>query len=82
MTLTELEQEVKKLPLADRATLLARVQLTDEELDELDDARDVADPTVASELAHSRAEARAGRTRPFAEFMAEVDAEAPAKRGA
>ncbi len=82
MTLTELEQEVKKLPLAERATLLARVQLTDEELDELDDERDLADPRVVSDLAESRTEARAGKTRPFAEFMAEVDAEAPAKRGA
>ena len=72
MDVAELEREVKKLPLAERAALLARVQLTDEELDALDDQRDLADPEVLRDLAASRAEVRAGKTRPFAEFAAEL----------
>ena len=75
MTITELEQELKKLSLADRAKLLSRLQLTDEERDELDDLRDLNDTEVVAALAESREDARTGRTRALSEFMAELDAE-------
>ncbi len=82
MTLAELEQELKKLPLAERAKLLSREQLTDEERDELDDQRDLADCAGQVRIREASAEARAGETRPFTDFVAELEEEERAKRHA
>ena len=75
MTLTELEQELRRLPLVDRAKLLSRVQLTDAERDELDDLRDLNDPAVLEALDESREDVRVGRVRPARELLAELRAE-------
>ena len=80
MTTTDIEKVILELPLPERAALLARVQLTNEERDELDDERDRNNPEVLAALAESREDVRHGRVRPFSEFMTELDTEERAKQ--
>ena len=75
MTPTDIEKVIRQLPLPERAQLLARVQLTEEERDDLDDLRDLADPEVCARIKEASSEARAGSVRPARELLAESLAE-------